>query len=540
MKKTILLNILCLLSLMGYAQKETANWTFGAQAGLTWNTTRTWDCTGILGTPDATLTGLPTNIKQVTAITGNTMTFSDKKGNLLFYSDGYHLYDKNHNLRPQVMTGEFAIPIPGLPFPYPGDKNKTVMVTVNGTEHFSIDRILCYSVWDQSLQGGLGGIVPGKLNIPLEGAKGYTRNAIAAVAHDNGEDYWITVPGFSEYWSGNPDLDHMYLNTWLFTGSGEMSATPLILQLPYEINGRQPGMFRFTEDGTHFFFVLGNSGGTGPKGKEVIIYGDFDSSTGTFSNIKEMNPTPVGSSHYFDFNADGSLLYLNNVSDQSITVYKADELWSMPSHTTVTKKVYSYKSLSTGGFWAVQRAIDNRIYITEAAYPRLMILDNIDDFDNLKIYHTTQNIVNGEYTEFLHYENGLANAEQGFPTFPAGLFRAEPEIKAFGCTGNTIMSSIVVESAAGIPANQPVKLTWDFGDGSPTQDQPVVSGQTEYSLQHTFNAGGRYTVTVTPYKLNGTPLKAIKIPVNITDCAIKTNRMIRTDLQNEAMKKVNR
>ena len=525
MKKTILLNILCLLSLMGYAQKETTNWTFGGYAGLTWNKTRSWDCKGLAGTPDATLTGLPTNFRNDLSSTGNTMTFSDKNGNLLFYSDGRLINDRTHDGLGVELTGSLATTIPGVPFPYPGDKNKTVIVTIRDVYHNMYDRILCYTVWDQTRRGGLGGVVPGKLNIPLEGAKGYTRSAVAAVAHENGEDYWITVPGYSDNWQMNPEIDHMYLNTWLFTASGEMSAAPLTLKLPYKIRGNTTGMFRFTEDGAHFFFSLGEN----QSGINIIIYGDFDNSTGTFSNIKEMKSTTYLS--YFDFNKNGTLLYLVDFVKAEILVYKADELWSMPSHTTVTKKRYKYnQSIVKGTLYSVQRAIDNRIYIGEIVHRGMVILDNIDDFDNLKLYYTSEG---NDRKSFL--DNSCV---RGFPVFPAGLFRAAPEIKAFGCTGNTIMSSIVVESAAGIPANQPVKLTWNFGDGSPTVDQPVVSGQTEYSLQHTFNAGGRYTVTVTPYKADGKPLKAIKVPVNIVDCTIRTNRMIRTDLQNADIKKM--
>ena len=82
MKPKFLLLVVILISSTSFAQKEAANWYFGDMAGLTFNS----------GSPVALLNG------QLITREG-CASISDKDGNLLFYTDGSVVYNKNHQIK---------------------------------------------------------------------------------------------------------------------------------------------------------------------------------------------------------------------------------------------------------------------------------------------------------------------------------------------------------------------------------------------------------------------------------------------------------
>src|SRR5437868_1964390 len=64
-----------------FAQKESYNWYFGANAGITFNTD-----------PPTALTNGAINTTE------GCSSISDDKGNLLFYTDGMTVWNKNHQV----------------------------------------------------------------------------------------------------------------------------------------------------------------------------------------------------------------------------------------------------------------------------------------------------------------------------------------------------------------------------------------------------------------------------------------------------------
>lgn len=92
----------------------------------------------------------------------------------------------------------------------------------------------------------------------------------------------------------------------------------------------------------------------------------------------------------------------------------------------------------------------------------------------------------------------------------------------------------------GLAIDLPVSLLWDFGDGSTAVSQPIVSGTIVYEQSHTYSTTGQYTVSITPYKSDGTAMSKTTLPANVVECVFKTNRMIRQDMLNSATKTANR
>ena len=87
MKKYTLL-ILLFFALKSFSQKEANIWYFGENAGLDFNTTP----------PTALTNGMLDTFEGCSS-------FSDADGNLLFYSDGIKVFNKNHDLMSNKLSG---------------------------------------------------------------------------------------------------------------------------------------------------------------------------------------------------------------------------------------------------------------------------------------------------------------------------------------------------------------------------------------------------------------------------------------------------
>lgn len=80
---------------MAFSQREAANWYFGNMAGLTFNS----------DSPVALQDG------KLQTVEGSA-TISDRNGNLLLYTDGIVVYDRQHNIMPngfELYTAQMTV-----------------------------------------------------------------------------------------------------------------------------------------------------------------------------------------------------------------------------------------------------------------------------------------------------------------------------------------------------------------------------------------------------------------------------------------------
>lgn len=138
--------------------------------------------------------GSPVKVKsgiEVFWCTGHTNETSfasvcDNNGRLLFYTDGDSIWNRNHNVMPNgyiisdtwgAQQGLLIVPVLSNPNQYYLFSLKGVFPTV----------VLSYTIIDLSLDGGLGDVVPGTRNIPLD-----SNLAITAIATPgNNCDIWV-------------------------------------------------------------------------------------------------------------------------------------------------------------------------------------------------------------------------------------------------------------------------------------------------------------------------------------------------------------
>ena len=124
MKKTALLWMILFYAALTYGQDETSNWYFGEQGGIRFN-------------QDGSVTALED---------GRTFTFegcasiSDTSGNLLFYTDGITVYDRQHEIMVEGrgLYGDISSNQSALIVPDPGDSNLFYIFTVGDNTGFGI------------------------------------------------------------------------------------------------------------------------------------------------------------------------------------------------------------------------------------------------------------------------------------------------------------------------------------------------------------------------------------------------------------------
>ena len=131
--KRLLILILCIISTAVSAQREADNWIFGWSSWISFSS----------GTP--AYVPAPNGLFS---FYGST-SLSDSAGNLLFYSDGIELFNRNYDLMLNsdgLMAAAFATN-PCIAFPKPGDPGKYYFFTVGGrtgtTNRAEIGRASC-------------------------------------------------------------------------------------------------------------------------------------------------------------------------------------------------------------------------------------------------------------------------------------------------------------------------------------------------------------------------------------------------------------
>lgn len=496
-KKIFICSLIFMVSMFARAQKETYNWYFGANCGISWSDTRDVLATGLFGVSDATLVGLPVNVDNSKINTSEgCFSLSDTQGNLLFYSDGKTIWNRN-NL---VMTngvgllGDASSAQSGIVLPYPGSTTQYIVATVGqqGANNAA------YSVVDMTLGGGLGEVLSTNKNILFQGASGTTSETITSIRHANKRDYWVIAPGV-----GTP----AYLNAWLMTDAGAVS-TPVITEVPGAVTSLSAGGYlKITPDGKHFVW------GSNTSGK--LVFGDFNNTTGQFSNIKvisSVNPYGV------EFSVSMKYLYIGTIS--GVAVYDFPALLSAANPSSIVPKTYT---LGVSHVRAVQLGPDGRMYIPARSSKYLYVIDNPEEGTNLKIYQLPDNFMTG-------------TAQFGLPSFAASWFTVEIVGSSEPCvSGEAAYSTLVNYATTDSRYDNLRYFEWNWGDGSAVEKDYNISVGSTQERSHVYASKGTYTITVTPYVENTpgvfTPLiNSSTKEVSPRLCFLPVNPHIRTTI----------
>lgn len=414
---------------IGFSQQQASNWYFGNNAGLSFNT----------GNPIAVTNG------QLVTYEGCAVLSNDI-GELLFYTDGVTIYNKNHAemINGTGLLGHSSSTHSGTIVPKPGNPNLFYVFTLDALAGVNGFR---YSVVDMSLDSGLGEVTVEK-NILVYSP---SNEKLAIVKHSNNTDYWVITHG----WNNN------LFNSYLLTASG-LSPVPVVTSIGTVITGNTEsvwGYMKIASDGSKLAVcnMLNN-----------IQLFNFNNSTGEISN--QLTLYEGEGAYGVEFSPNNDLLYVT-IGDAS--PYKIRQYNLNDSDIIGNAYTHYYSDILPA---ALQIAPNNKIYFAQLGKSKLGVINN-------------PNVIGAGCS--VQYDAVDLNGKTcflGLPTFASSFFyipviqftnTCEDEIVSFSfSTNQTILSA-----------------TWDFGDGNTSN---------AISPTHTYTNSGTFPVSVTITTPSGT------------------------------------
>jgi gliding motility-associated-like protein len=427
--------LLAVLSLSSFSQKQATKWYFGKHAGLDFSN----------GAP-VLLTGGSIDTDEGCA------TMSDKNGNLLFYTDGETVWNRNHQPMPNGtgLMGGYTSTQSALAIPFPGNDSLFYLFTVSQEDRTHGFR---YSVVNMKKDNGLGDIVTKNVEL-LNPA--YEK--LSGVRHRNCSDYWIVT----RKW--NSDEYHAYLITPTGISSPVISKTSNVIG-GAPTNSR--GQLKFSPDGT-------KAAAAHNIRYDYVELMDFDNLTGQFSNTIKLVPnapfTETSSIGVYgvEFSPNSKLLYITSTYGFSIPqthlLHQYNVSLSSPAAIINSKKLID----NTAFCYGMQLGPDKRIYVARNYYYADVIAS--PDIEGPGCGYTKDAIFLG------------TSGELDFPSFIQSYFK-DPIIAAGNCEFQNISFSIE-------GPNNFLSVEWDFGDPA----SGVNNTSTLLAPVHIFSQQGDYKV----------------------------------------------
>lgn len=320
--KTILLSLILVVFFQSaYSQIHSADWWyFGYNAGLHF--------TG--GTPVAVSDGAMYTWEGCSAI-------SDTSGNLMFYTDGRKIWNREHNIMPNGngLLGDSSATQSGMIVQLPSDEKLYYL--------FTVDEV-----------GGSDGLRGNIINMGLDSGRGdvFLKNyplftpvseKISATYHSTQNGSWILV----HEWGSNAYVAY-------FLRASGLDTVPVISNVGVIHSGNEMnsvGYMKFSPDGSKLATVLTYNG--------TIEIFDFDATTGIVSNA-QLFPTTYQYVYGLEFSPDNSKLYVSNFITKKIMQFDL----SSGNATTINNSMTVVASSSSVKYRGLQLGPDYRIYVS--------------------------------------------------------------------------------------------------------------------------------------------------------------------------------
>lgn len=412
-----------------FTQNEANIWYFGENAGLDFNS----------GTPIPLLDG------QLDTTEG-CATICDTNGDLLFYTDGITVWNKNHGImfNGTSLNGDTSSTHSAIIVPKPNDLNIYYIFTVDDAAG---PNGLQYSEVDMTLDSGLGGITANK-NILL-----FTpiTEKLTAIKSSIANEYWVV----SHKWNSDEFLAYNI-------SSLGVNTTPVLSTAGSMItgdDGNTTGQIKMSPDGTKLAMATAGTVNTA----ELF---DFNASTGMVSNGLLILDLPIDENVYgVEFSPNSKVLYVSDIGN-AVFQYNLEagtsfEIINSQLQITTLPRPYA----------ALQLATDGIIYVAKTNQFYIDVIDN-------------PNIVGagcGYQFESLYLDG--KRSRLGLPPFIQTFLLIDDIQFENDCFGDNTSFSLTdtVDSA-----------TWDFDDPA----SGVNNTSTDLAPTHMFSAPGTYEVSV--------------------------------------------
>lgn len=501
--KNIWITVLLFYVATSFAQREASIWYFGWQAGIRFN-------------PDNTVTVLTDS--QITTGEG-CATISNGNGDLLFYTDGITIWDKNHIIMPNAdenlgtgLFGDSSSTQSAIIVPNPGNLNQYFVFTVDepqpenaavypnaflGTyfDHTStpngddgLNNGLNYSIVDLSIIGSNGSIgdvvqrnnhlITYNPNPTGEEIKYKCSEKITAIKDEVTNSYWVITQFVDKFYA------------FKITNSGVVS-TPVISTIGpsvglegYRRNAQ--GYLKANTSGTQIAIAhkqINTMQNSETYNEGFVYVFDFDKTSGVVSNPKMVlsGVAPYG----VEFSPSGDLLYCTYQEVDTISGLAQAILsqFNLTSLNIAASKIALNSYDEVAG--ALQMALDGKIYYSLTNSQYLGVINNPNILGTGCNYVPDSIFLEG-YSTF------------GLPPFVSSFLQAPAIQYTAACLGDSTQFTVT--------SSQPIlSVNWDFGDGSTS---------TTLIPTHIYATAGNYTVTATVTTALGTATNTRTVIIN--------------------------
>ena len=398
---------------------------------------------------------------------------SDKNGNLICYTDGFNIWNRNHTIMP---NGKDVLLKAGSPLiqesiivPMPGTDKQYYVFTVDAYNGQSASG-LYYSVVDLNKDNGLG-----DLTIKAKKILNNTTNKITAVFHNNMHDVWI--------------ITHQYntnsYSAYLLTESG-LTETPVISSVGKSFTSSFSGQLKASPDGTKIACSYDES----TTGEGFSLF-DFNNSTGRLTNpLLFSMPVTYRGCNGLEFSSDAKKLFVyQSGSTGESGLYQFDISSGTYAGINNTRTLVFRDMVNS--MLQMQLAPNGKIYFTKgggqsSGTKYLGIVENPNELGYDCIVK-----------ELGYYLDGYSFTTRT-PNFIQNYFFKTGFTFDNACSGN--FTDFKISNETGLDS-----VKWNFGQGSSSGSRQP---------QFKYSEAGKYTVTLMAYYPTKTDTIQKQITVN--------------------------
>jgi len=446
--------------------QQNNNWYFGQRAGIRFS-------------------GTPGRVTPVTLTDGAMITdegsaaFSDSNGQLLFYTNGITVFNRQHQvmLNGNDLKGNISSCQAAIIVPVPGNDSIYYIFTTDAIEN-NFSSGYNYSIVNMKRDNGNGEVVS-KNTLLWQSCT----ERLTAARHQNGTDIWLITN----------DNNSNIFRSWLITCNG-LQSNPVVSQAGVLLTQHlltNTGYMKISPDGkqlcqTHF--PLFDPDVSNPNFVQLF---DFDNTTGQVTNGRSVmfdNAMYVAC----EYSSDSKMLYLVRPYERKIDQLEA----TLPSAAAVSASTISIST--TSPVLTLQLAPNEKIYTFRPGQSLGVI---------------NYPAVKGAGCNFQDNQLDISpfSARFGSPSF----------INDVAYDPNNSFSYVITDSCSGrvqftAISGMPGTLTWSWNFGDPASGANNTS--TLQNPTHTFATAGTYNVTlsvITAPPLGCTNALPATIPVTI-------------------------
>jgi gliding motility-associated-like protein len=425
-------------------QDQRANiWYFGQNAGIDFNP--------LFDVPSSP--AVPISNPVMDAPEG-TSTISDRNGQVIFFTDGNKVWDRNFTEVATGIGGDVSATQSVLIIPVPGDETLYYIFTTQEI-YGSYTYRLAYSLFDLKLNNGTGGLIEQNVTLFTKSTERITGNDTWLIAHEYGNNsfraYQITATGI-----GNPVVSSI--------GSDHTMATAVAGQGYMKLGAQNRLAVALSTPGV----------------SNIVEVFDFADSSGTVSNFRSVNlGSATGQVYGVEFGAGGNKLFATLKGATSKIYEFAFDTLGAPYEVDGPPAMSDQTHNEELG--AIQIAPDGQLYVAVNNKPYLGVIQ-----------------VNGDTTAASTFNvQGFAlqpatparttTSRLGLPNF-IQIISDPTQGPGISVAGQCLGDSTTFSGSGTDPIDE---FFWQI-----TQGGSVITSSTEESFSFLFQAAGLYTATL--------------------------------------------